>query len=339
MELNFGPTITKQYLLDRASQETYLEYYLGIPVKKGLFKSPLRADNSPTCAFYRNKSGDIIFKDFSGAFYGNFISVVMYKYGLTYYKALRMIANDFGYIKHPTLIKNPKPVTVSTSDFKESKEANIQVEIQDFTEDELNWWLKFGITEKILKKFKVFSCKTVFLNGNFFRSSTKSSPIFGYYRGKTEDGTELWRIYFPKHKKNDIRFLSNWKSILLQGSKQLPKEDDVLVITKSMKDVMTLYSLGITAIAPNSENLFLTENQYLKLRSRFKRMVVFYDNDLPGIRNMNKIRKKFPDVECMWIPRKYNAKDISDFHLLYGREATLELINYARSRGKAKKEA
>ena len=41
MKLEFEPTITKQYLLDRASQETYLEYYLGIPVKKGLFKSPL----------------------------------------------------------------------------------------------------------------------------------------------------------------------------------------------------------------------------------------------------------------------------------------------------------
>ena len=109
MKLEFEPTITKQYLLDRASQETYLEYYLGIPVKKGLFKSPLRADNNPTCSFYRNKSGDIVLKDFSGAFYGNFISVVMYKYGLTYYKALRMIANDFGYIKHPKLKKNPKP--------------------------------------------------------------------------------------------------------------------------------------------------------------------------------------------------------------------------------------
>ena len=43
MKLEFEPTITKQYLLDRASQETYLEYYLGIPVKKGLFKSPLSA--------------------------------------------------------------------------------------------------------------------------------------------------------------------------------------------------------------------------------------------------------------------------------------------------------
>lgn len=125
----------------------------------------------------------------------------------------------------------------------------------------------------------------------------------------------------------------------MQGAKQLPKEDDVLVITKSLKDVMTLYSLGITAIAPNSENLFLTESQFSKLKSRFKRIIVFYDNDLTGIHNMNKIRKSF-DVECMWIPRSYGAKDISDFHKMYGREKTLELIEYARrSSGETKEEA
>ena len=325
MKLEFEPTITKQYLLDRASQETYLEYYLGIPVKKGLFKSPLRTDNNPTCSFYRNRSGDIILKDFSGAFYGNFISVVMYKYNLTYYRALRQIATDFGYIHSPKYKKNPKPVTVSTSEFKESKEANIQVEIQEYSKEELDWWMQFGVTEKILKKFRVFSCKTIFLNGNFCTSSTKNYPIFGYYRGKNENETELWRIYFPFHKKNEFKFLSNWRSFLLQGSKQLPKEGNLLVITKSMKDVMCLYSLGITAIAPISENLFLTESQFSKLKNRFKRIIVFYDNDLPGIHNMNKIRKSF-DVECVWIPRSYGAKDISDFHKMYGSEKTKELI-------------
>lgn len=326
MKLEFEPTITKQYLLDRASQETYLEYYLGIPVKKGLFKSPLRADNNPTCSFYRNKSGDIILKDFSGAFYGNFISVVMYKFGLTYYRALKQIATDFGYIKSPKYKKNPKPVVVSTNEFKESKEANIQVEIQDFSKEELDWWIQFGITEEILKKFRVFSCKTIFLNGNFFTSATKSCPIFGYYRGKNENETELWRIYFPFHKKHELRFLSNWKSFLLQGSKQLPKEGELLVITKSMKDVMCLYSLGITAIAPNSENLFLTNSQFSKLKNRFKRIIIFYDNDLPGIHNMNKIRKEY-NIECVWIPRCYGAKDISDFYKMYGREKTKELIS------------
>lgn len=331
MELQFKQRLTKQYLLDRASQETYLEYYLGIPVKKGIFKSPLREDNSPTCSFYKNASGDIILKDFSGQFYGNFINVVMYKYGLTYAQAIKMIANDFGYIKHPTYKKNPKPITISETCYEPPKESIIQVEIQEFSKEELEWWIQFGITEEILRKFKVFSCKTIFLDGNFFMESSRRCPIFGYYRGKNADGFELWRIYFPKHRKNELRFLSNWKSFLLQGSKQLPERGDTLVVTKSMKDLMCLYSMGITAIAPNSENLFLTDNQYCKLKERFDRIVVFYDNDLPGIHNMNKIRKGH-DVQCVWIPRKYGAKDISDFYKMYGRDETLKLIEYARRR-------
>lgn len=331
MRFEFEPNITKSYLLERASQETYLEYYLGIPVKKGLFKSPLRPDKNPTCAFYRNASGDIVFKDFSGQFSGNFISVVMFKYNCSYYMALKIIANDFGYIKHPKLTKNTKPINISKNEFKETHEANIQIEAKDFTESELNWWKQYGITEKILKKFRVFSCKTIFLNGRIFTHSNSKHPIFGYYRGKNENKIELWRIYLPYHRSKEPRFLSNWKSILLQGAKQLPKEGDILVITKSMKDVMCLYSLGISAIAPNSENLFLTENQFSKLKKRFKKLVLFYDNDLPGIHNMNKIRKNF-DINVVWIPRHYNAKDISDFYKIYGKEKTLELINYAKER-------
>jgi DNA primase len=142
---------------------------------------------------------------------------------------------------------------------------------------------------------------------------------------------ELWRIYLPKHRKKEPKFLSNWRATMLQGAKQLPSSGDTLVVTKALKDVACLYSLGITAIAPNSENLFLTEKQFEALHKRFKNIVIFYDNDLAGIQNMNKFRKKF-GVKCFWIPRKYGAKDISDYYNKFGREKTLELIEYAKEK-------
>ena len=46
---------------------------------------------------------------------------------------------------------------------------------------------------------------------------------------------------------------------------------------------MTLYEFGITAIAPNSENLFVTPAQYEKLKTKFKNILIVYDNDLAGI--------------------------------------------------------
>lgn len=92
------------------------------------------------------------------------------------------------------------------------------------------------------------------------------------------------------------RFISNWKSFRLQGDHTLPKTGDYLVITKSLKDVMTLYNLGIPAIAPISENCFLSEAQYHRLKERFKHIILLYDNDRPGLRAMISIKKKFPEV-------------------------------------------
>lgn len=325
MDFKIEPEITKAYLLSKFSEETFMEYYLGIPVAKKLYRNPLRKDNKPTCSFYRNKSGELIFKDFSGVFYGNFISVVMFKYSCTYHQALRIIANDFGLIHDNKIPKNKGKLNVNAPVFKDDGAAIIQVEIKDFSKSEIEWWGDYGVTDKILKKFHVFSCKNVFLNSNVISTSSDHCPIYGYYGGKKE-GIELWRIYFPKRK--SYRFLSNWDSKKIQGVKQLPNEGKLLVITKSLKDVMCLYSLGIPAIAPNSETLFIPDALYVELKDRFKNIVVLYDNDLAGIANMRKIRDKYK-AKCLWIPRSYETKDISDFHKKYGRKKTLELIKQA----------
>lgn len=323
LDFTFEPKITKSYLLSQYSEETYMEYYLGIKVAKGLFCSPLRRDNTPTCSFYKNKSGELIFKDFNGSFYGNFISVVMEKYHVSYYKALQIIAEDFNLSKRHTDKVVVNPIKPSTTVFKDTGPADVRVEIKDFTQGELNWWNSYGITLDILKKFNVYSCKNIFLNGELFKTIYKDNFMFGYYGGK-KDNLELWRIYFPKQ--SNYRFLTNWPAKKIQGLKQLKKDGDICVITKSMKDTMCLYSLGISAIAPNSENLFIADTILERLKSKFKYIIVLYDNDLPGIQNMRKIKKKHPELIYFYIPRHYNAKDISDFYKKYGKDKTLEFV-------------
>jgi hypothetical protein len=323
LDFTFEPKITKSYLLSQYSEETYMEYYLGIKVAKGLFCSPLRRDNTPTCSFYKNKSGELIFKDFNGSFYGNFISVVMKKYHVSYYKALQIIAEDFNLSKRHTDKVVVNPIKPSTTVFKDTGPADVRVEIKDFTQEELNWWNSYGITLDILKKFNVYSCKNIFLNGELFKTIYKDNFMFGYYGGK-KDNLELWRIYFPKQ--SNYRFLTNWPAKKIQGLKQLKKDGDICVITKSMKDTMCLYSLGISAIAPNSENLFIADTILERLKSKFKYIIVLYDSDLPGIQNMRKIKKKHPELIYFYIPRHYNAKDISDFYKKYGKDKTLEFV-------------
>lgn len=125
-----------------------------------------------------------------------------------------------------------------------------------------------------------------------------------------------------------LKFISNKDASTLQGAVNLPKKGgDLLCITKSLKDTMLLYELGVPAIAPNSENIFLSEEQLDKLKSKFSKIYVFFDNDLPGISAMAKISKQHPELKYLFIPRKYGAKDISDFYKKYGKDKTIQLIN------------
>ena len=133
------PIIDKSYIYDNISQERIIEHYLGISPKKGLFRSPLRNDKTPTCSFYKNNKGDIIFNDFSGHFKGNCISIVMYKFNCSYSDALKIIANDFGLQSFNYIPKNEKLISYTENEFDTKKESKIQIELQNFSDYELSW--------------------------------------------------------------------------------------------------------------------------------------------------------------------------------------------------------
>lgn len=323
MNFQIKPEITKELILSKYSEEQIMEFYLHIPIKKGLVRSPLRIDREPTCSFYRNKSGDLIFKDFATGQYLDVFGVVQTLYNCSYFKALKIIANDFNIVKSESIPQNIGKINKNPIKISNKEISKIQIEIQPFSELELKWWKKYGITLDILNRFKVYSCKHLFLNDNLLAESKQHCPIYGYYGGKYQN-LELWRCYFPK--RTSYRFITNWPTKKIQGYEQLPKNGKLLVITKSMKDCMTLYSMGISAIAPNSETQFISEKILEDLKSRFSNIIVLFDNDYTGISFMNKLKKKFPELLYTWIPFKYESKDISDFYKKYGKNKTLDLI-------------
>ncbi len=322
--LNFRitPKITKDFLLSEFSEETIFCHYLGInSISKKLIRNPTRNDKNPTCGFYRNGSGVLILHDFATGEYFNCFSYVMKMFNCTYHEALDTIARDFGILQNTSKLT---PVVKEVPKFKdENKVTCIQVELGKYSEQDLKWWGSFGITEKTLNKFRVFPCKSVFLNGNLVSQRAQHNPIYGYYFGK-KDGIEQWRIYFPQRK--EMKFMGNVPTKTIQGFKQLPKSGKLVVITKSMKDTMSLYELGIPACAPNSENAFVSDSVLDNLKSRFKYIVVLYDNDIPGIQNMRKIKKAHPELNYMYIPRKFGAKDFSDFVKKFGKKDTIKYI-------------
>ena len=246
-----------------------------------------------------------------------------------YFEALKIIANDFGIIQNKSIKRNPGKINENPIKIEDKELSKIQVEIQDFTDLELKWWEKYGITKDILQKYQVYSCKYVFLNGNLLAKSQQHCPIFGYY-GKKYHGLELWKIYFPK--RTNYRFIGNYPSKKLQGYDKLPKTGKICVITKSLKDVMALYAYGIPACAPNSETIIPSEFIINDLTSRFEHVFALWDNDRTGVTFLNKIKKKYPQIKCLIIPRNLEAKDFSDLRAKYGYKKTKEfIIQYLQS--------
>jgi len=330
MNFTFSPKITRDFILDNVNEETIFCYYLELPeISNKLVVSKLRHDSHPTCSFFRGKSGRLYFKDFATGECFAFENVVMKKFNCGYHEALRIIAEDFGLIKGKHI--ESKPI-IKQKKFDGDKQTFIQIEAQEFSEVELQWWAQYGITKSILNKYRVFSCKTVFLNGSIFSQSTPKCPSYGYYFGKKEH-IEQWKIYYPK--RTDYRFIGNISTKTIQGYRQLPKSGKLLVITKSLKDCACLYSMGIPACAPQSETQFISDTILEDLKQRFEKIVLLFDLDETGIRFSKKIKKEYPFIKVTLLPRTKRCKDISDYYKKYGREETLNMIKQKLSLFKA----
>ena len=321
--ISLRPNITEDFIFSKINQESIMQHYTGLDVNsKKLFLSPVRNDNKITCAFYKSKSGILYLHDFATNEHLNCWNIVMKMFNCNYYQALKIVAQDFGLIDGT---HNSKVAPTIVPTIKSTKSSKIQVQIKDYTKEELKWWEQFGISKKLLKKYKIYSLQYVFLNGELRFTSVPSCPIYGYYFGKDKNSEEKWKIYFPL--KTEYRFLNNLSKKVLQGYHQLPKTGDLLVITKSMKDCMTFYSYGISAIAPSSESTFCSDKQIEEFKQRFKHIIVIYDQDRAGKHNMYKIRSNYPELDYFVIPRYLKAKDFSDLRKLYGEEKTREFLN------------
>lgn len=331
--VSLKPKITKDFILSKINQESIMQHYIRADVNsKKLFLSPFRSDNHITCGYYKSKSGILYLHDFATNEHFDCWNVVMRLYNCNYYEALKIIAQDFNLISS-NVIKNIQVPKIVES-IKETESAKIQVQIKDYTNEELEWWKSFGIDKKLLKKYHVFSLQHVFLNGELKFTSSKQCPIYGYYFGKDKNGDNKFKIYFPFRK--DYRFIGNLTQKILQGYKQLNKSSDLLIINKSMKDTMACRVLGYDSISPNSETTFPNEKQIEEFKKRFKHILIIFDNDKPGLHNLWLIKKKYPELNYFWIPKSLGAKDLTDLIKLKGLEEVKKLVKQFMSNYKFK---
>jgi hypothetical protein len=311
--------ITFDWLFDRINQEDVYVKYFGFCEINKKFTNPLRRDNKADCWFYWNE-GILYFHDPAWRQTYTAVTIVMKVEGLTYYRALEKIYNTFLENSNYQPTVNPQRINKST------KSKNIKTTIQPFTETDIEFLKSYGIGSEFCKKAKWFSIKHYWINDVLMYTYSKYNPCIGYYfKGR-------WKLYFYKNK--DWRFLSNTNKEDIQGYEILPENGDLLIITKSFKDIGTLYEQGIYAIAPQAESIVIQQDIIDDLKKRFKVIYTLMDYDNAGIHLAWQMRKLYGIKPLFFTDRLWNrkggymtAKDISDYRKLYGFENLKQLIN------------
>lgn len=326
------PDINESFILSKVSEQEIFEKYLGINIIPGeKFCSPLRDDKNPSCRIQRSKNGTLYYKDWSGHFMGSCFDLVKFIYNCSFYEACKIIAKDFNLIDGISTGKRFKRKPKENL-FKIPERAKIEYKWRKYKNSDIKYWSSFGISLKTLKHYNVIPAQFIWVNERLIYSYSEKDPAYIY-----KFGVEDLKVYFPL--RENFRFISN--TSVLQGIDQLPESGDLLIITKSNKDIMALYEMGIYSIAPQSESSIISEKQFNELKARFKTIYSLYDFDLAGIKSANKMKRLYGIVPLFYTNGRfrsidYGGKDTTDIiknkSFEEAEKITKNLINNGRNR-------
>lgn len=290
--------ITLDYILSRVTEYDIYARYIGQFKIGYIYNSPFREDKNPSFGIFRSrKTGKLLFKDHGNGLCGDVIRFVQEYTGITNYnELLKQIVKDLN-IKNNTVLK-------STKVYEKSEETVIGVVRQEFTNVDKAFWQQFGITLDTLKKYNVSSIKYYLCDGIVKGIYKDESPMYAY---KVYNKFKIYRPLADKYTK----WRNNLTEYDIQGLEQLPEKGELLIITKSLKDVMCLKEMGYNAISPSSESTFIPDKVLEELKCRFKNIIVIYDRDKAGCKNLRKITTTYR-LKPLLIHKSFKAKDISD---------------------------
>lgn len=319
------------------------KYYIPFSFKLGRnFLNPLYKDSKASCnVYFDRRNGMYKMKDFGNDDYsGDCFALVGKLNGLNckepkdFVQILAIIDRDMHLglsdksemrISSTTSV----PVIAEVTHVPKRKKARPYTLAQkSFTAAELAFWGESGITQEVLKLFRVVSLKKFSSENNegkpFSIVATDKEPVFGY------NAKQYVKVYRPH---SEMRFLyaGDFGENYCFGLEQLPAKGDLLFITGGEKDVMSLTVHGFHAICFNSETVTIPVGIIHRLSFRFKHIVLLYDVDKAGLDSSAKqeLALKNYGVERLLLPLAGTKveKDISDFFRLgNSREDLIKLF-------------
>lgn len=319
--------VNVENVLKRTTPFAIFTFYVGKFTPGKAFKSPFRKDNKPSFSISK-QNGVWFFKDFSTGENGDCFTFVQKKYSCDFIACLNRINSDLGLGLINGMNVQPGVFVHPHSDRPDfiKKKVVIRVKSRQWLLKDKDYWEPYGITKDILELYNVRPLSHYWINEHCF---TVKDLCYGY-----RFGSNLYKIYSPLKTQN--KWYSNVTSNVIQGFDQLENRSDQLIITKSLKDVMVLRSVGIEAIAPQAESVLLSQSQINYFKERYSQIYCLFDWDRAG-RHLSWLCRskygitpiKFSDSDNPWKMKQglNGCKDISDFVKLHGKEEFLSRIN------------
>jgi len=314
--------LSKEMVLTKIREIDIFSYYCTSFKELGIkFCSELREDSTPSVSIIEWR-GKLLYKDFGHPDHTfDCFKYIEHLYNCSFFEALKIIDNDFNLnlSSHKDAVAFTKGVMGMRTNKKvfTKKVVIIKKKSRDWMKKDADFWAKYLISKKTLRIFDVQPISHYWINDS--RISCNLSYAY-------KIGTK-YKIYSPYE---DIKWISNTTKKHIQGYNQCAKRGDLCIITSSLKDVMCLFEMGISAIALQSEMQMPSEETIKELKTRFKKVAVFYDNDFDNVNNpgqsmASKICTKY-HLRNIVIPDLYEIKDPSDYIAHFGRVEGLQTL-------------
>jgi hypothetical protein len=333
---NIGPKLTISGILRQLDeQQIYKKWCTEFPSHS--FCSPIRSasdrDKTPSFGFFI-KRGKWQWKDNATGEGGDVFDFVAAIERTDIEGAVKLIGAAFG-LEGVAPVSNYSGGRIVIPDREDSKRSLIQAFHRSYSQSDLKVWTRYGITPNMLIKFKIKVAHEVWMQKPTDReprlvwSYKPDNPIFSW----TTASNHI-KIYRPLEPDKRFRWLSNMDDVTdVQGFVEAAIEQtkpDLLLLVKSMKEVMFFREFGIISIAPNAEGYIVQKEFIDHLRKHSKVIISLYDSDLAGVKGMKRLKKEY-GIPGIVIPRAWGGperkgKDPTDLWM-YDYKRVYDLLN------------
>lgn len=324
---NGSQTITLDDILDYRTELEILDFYLGIDSLPIMINSPLRPDKAPSFRIDFDENGVIRFYDFGGRNqHGGLFDLLMELFKLSFQELLYKIHNEM--IVGNSLKKINRVNKEAVRQYS-PKIEKLDVKVRKLRQYDLDFWAQGGITEEWLKFGDIYPISHMFITKGD-REMVIPADRLAYVYVEFKDGLPTYKIYQPLSE--NYKWINKHDKSVWDLWTKLPENGDILIITKSRKDALTIWAnCGIPSTCLQAESMSFKSHVAEQINNRFKRKFILYDNDWDKAENYGRIfgqkvsqQLGFPQIE---IPDIYQCTDPFELRSKYGEESFKIIIN------------